>query len=121
MISESAYQVLVTHIEKKVQLEAPDKMRVKDYFVQKRIKRRQYALQEGDVCKVLTFVSSGLLKSFNEDEKGNERISLFASEGWWISDFNSFIHQEPAVLNIDALEDSELLLLHRENYERLMS
>ncbi|MCL7986857.1 Crp/Fnr family transcriptional regulator [Sphingobacterium sp. lm-10] len=84
------------------------------------MKRRQYALQEGEVCKYLTFVSTGLLKSFKIDEKGNERISLFACEGWWISDFNSFIHQEPAVLTIDAIEASELLQISRANYERLL-
>ncbi len=114
------FQELFSHIEEKVTLTEADRLLIAQYFVVKRLRRRQYALQEGDVCNNLTFVARGLLKSFKVDEKGNERISLLAWEGWWISDFNSFIHQEAAVLNIDAVEDSELLLISRDNYERLL-
>lgn len=115
------FNTLFAHIEEKVALSAADKAQIARYFVTKRLRRRQYALQEGDVCKYLSFVQQGLLKSFKVDEKGNERISLLAWEGWWISDFNSFIHQEPAILNIEAVEDAELLLISRENYEQLLT
>ncbi len=115
------FEELFTHIEEKVTLTSADKEQIATYFLPKRLRRRQYALQEGDVCKYLTFVSRGLLKSFKVDEKGNERISLFAWEGWWISDFNSFIHQEAAELNIDAVEDTDLLLISREHYDKLLA
>jgi len=65
-------------------------------------------------------VKKGLIKSYRLDEKGNEHISLFGWEGWWVSDFKSFINQQPAMLYIDAIEDTELLLLSRADYEQLM-
>lgn len=67
----------------------------------------------------LSFVNKGLIKSYRLDEKGNEHISLFGWEGWWISDFNSYINQQPATLYIDAVEDTELFLLSRAAYEQL--
>src|SRR6478735_11227303 len=82
----------------------------KTLFVPKKLRKRQYLLQEGDVCKYQAFVEKGILRSYTIDEKGNEHILQFASEGWWIADLSSFITEEPSVFNIEVLEDSELLL-----------
>ena len=112
---------LLSHVEDKISLTEKEKNQITRYFIPKQIRRRRYILQDGDVCKFLIFVESGLLKSFTMTEKGQEHIALFAWEGWWISDFNSFIHREPAILNIDAIEDSEVLLISRESYEQLLT
>ena len=112
--------VLFNHIEDKVSLTDKDKERIKTFFVPKRLRKRQYLLQAGDVCKYLVFVAKGLLRTYNVDDKGNEHMSVFGWEGWWISDFNSFLSVEPAVFNIDAIEDSDLFMISRENYEALM-
>src|SRR4051794_23598238 len=55
-------------------------------FVPKRLKKRQYFLQEGDVCKYQAFVQKGIMRSYTIDEKGNEHVLQFASEGWWAAD-----------------------------------
>ena len=112
--------VLFSHIEDKVSLTDEDKKAIETFFVPKRLRKRQYLLQEGDVCKHLVFVAKGLLRTYNVDDKGNEHMSVFGWEGWWISDFNSFLSVEPAVFNIDAIEDSELYMITRDNYEALM-
>ncbi len=114
------FGILAKHIRQKVDLSEQDMVLLKTFFVQKRLGKKQYLLREGEICNYLTFVSRGILKSYASDEKGQDRISLFAFEGWWISDFNSFINREKARLNIDAIEDSELLLISFDNYERLM-
>ena len=77
-------------------------------------------LQESDVCNYISFVVQGLMKSYTVDEKGNEHINLFAWEGWWISDFESFIFGNEAKLNIDTIENTTLLVLSRENYEKML-
>ena len=112
--------VLFNHIEDKVSLTDKDKETIETFFVPKRLRKRQYLLQAGDVCKHLVFVAKGLLRTYNVDDKGNEHMSVFGWEGWWISDFNSFLSVEPAVFNIDAIEDSDLFMISRENYEALM-
>lgn len=111
--------VLFSHIEKKVSLNDNDKALIEKFFSSKKLRKRQYLLQEGEISKHLVFVAKGLLRTYNVDEKGNEHMSIFGWEGWWISDFNSFLSGEPAVFNIDAIEDSELLMLSRNDYESL--
>lgn len=114
------FEVLLSHIENKVDITDEQKNLIQSYFTLKKLRRKQYLLMEGNVCKSLSFVSKGLLKSYFLDEKGNEHINMFAFEGWWISDFNSFINQEKSVLNIDAIEETEVLMITLENYEKMM-
>ncbi|MCS3869877.1 CRP-like cAMP-binding protein [Chryseobacterium ginsenosidimutans] len=101
------FKILLTHIQNKVDLTKEEKVELQSFFVFKKLRKKQYLLQEGETCKYISFVRKGLLKSYFLDEKGGEHINLFAFEGWWISDFNSFINQEKAVLNIDAIEETE--------------
>lgn len=114
------FDILISHIQNKVDLPEEHKKKIQSFFTPKKLRKKQYLLQEGEICKCLSFVSKGLLKSYALDEKGSERINMFAFEGWWISDFNSFIHQEKAVLNIDAVEEAEVLMISLEDYERMM-
>lgn len=111
--------VLFAHIEKKVSLSQHDRDTIQTFFIEKRLRKRQYLLQEGDVCKYMAFVAKGLLRTYNIDEKGDEHMSIFGLEGWWLSDFNSFLSGEPALFNIDAIEESELLLISKTDYERM--
>lgn len=80
-------------------------------------------LEVGNVCRHSAFVLDGALKSFTVDGDGKEHILSFATRDWWISDLYSLLTQKPAVLNIEAIADSEILVLSRENqqllYERI--
>lgn len=113
------FDVLFSHIEHKVALSDAEKSAIAAFFTFKKIRKKQFILEEGDICMHLSFVNKGLIKSYRLDEKGNEHISLFGWEGWWISDFNSYINQQSATLYIDAVEDTELFLLSRAAYEQL--
>lgn len=92
----------------------------KTLFLPKKLRKRQFLLQEGDVCKYQAFVEKGLLRSFRVDEKGSDHILQFAVEGWWAADLSSYITGEPSHFNIEALEDSELLLLSKPSWDALM-
>lgn len=111
--------VLFNHVERKVSLSAADKEMISTFFIPKKLRKRQYLLQAGDVCKNLNFVSEGLLRTYNVDEKGEEHMSVFGWEGWWISDFSSFLSEKPALFNIDAIEPSLVLTISLANYEAL--
>lgn len=92
----------------------------KNSFRPKRILKRQFLLQEGDVCRWLAFVEKGASYSFSVDSKGNQHVLRFAFDGWWIADLLSFFTDEPSTLNIEILEDCQLLLLDRKNHEKLL-
>lgn len=113
------FDVFFSHVLKKVSLTEEEKSVLKSFFVAKNLQKKKFLLQEGEVCKYLSFVSKGLLRSYHIDEKGDEHMNLFAWEGWWTSDIYSFSFNETAQFNIDALEDSELLLITRENLDEM--
>ncbi len=92
----------------------------KTLFVPKKLRKRQYFLQEGDICRYQAFVEKGLLRSYTVNEKGSEHILQFASEGWWMADLSSYLTNEPSFLNIDALEDAQLLLISKSSWEEAM-
>lgn len=114
------FEILFQKLEEKIQLTEEEKELCKSFFTPKKLRKRQYILQEGDVCKYTAFVEKGMLRMYTIDEKGNEHIMQFAFEGWWMADQFSFLTGEPAIYNIDALEESELLLLSKQSEEQLL-
>jgi CRP-like cAMP-binding protein len=90
-------------------------------MIPKRVRKGAYLAQEGEVCKYLGFVTKGCLRSFSIDRKGDEHVVQFALEGWWISDLYSFLTGQPSELFIDALEESDVLLIDISSYEKLCS
>jgi CRP-like cAMP-binding protein len=114
------YELFFKKFNEKVPLTADDENTIKNYLTPKKIRKKQYLLQEGDVCKFIAFVEKGALRSYSIDEKGVEHIIQFAPEGWTISDLYSFLTGEPATYTIDALEDSELVLITQSAHEELL-
>ncbi|PWT74141.1 MAG: hypothetical protein C5B59_11760 [Bacteroidetes bacterium] len=96
-----------------------------DYFLSlttsRKLRKKQYLLQAGEVCRYESFVTKGCLRAYSIDEKGKEHIVQFATEDWWIADLNSFLTQTPAFYNIDALEDSELIQIEKNALEQIYS
>lgn len=112
---------LVECIREKVELSATDAETLKSFFIPKKVRKRQYVLNAGDVCQYITFVEQGMLRSFTVDEDGHEHVVQFAIEGWWISDVGSFVSGKEALYNIEALEDSALLHLTKTGMEDLLT
>ncbi|WP_207422740.1 Crp/Fnr family transcriptional regulator [Desertivirga brevis] len=82
---------------------------IRDAFKLKKVRRRQFLVQEGDVCKYICFVKSGALRIYSVNERGQEAVVAFALEGKWMSDWESVVTQTPSRYYIDAVENSEIL------------
>ena len=93
------------------------------YFISllkfKKLKKKQYLVQEGDIVRYDYFVNKGCLRTYTIDERGLEHVVQFSIEDWWTGDMYSFLTNTPARYTIDALEDSELLCLERLALEEL--
>jgi len=89
-------------------------------FQIKKLRKKQYFLQEGDVCRHTGFVVKGALRQFSVDDKGSEHIVNLFIENYWATDRESMIMLTPSRYNIDAWEDSELLLITRADMLDLM-
>jgi CRP-like cAMP-binding protein len=94
-----------------------------DYFTSllkpRKLRRRQYLLQPGDIMRHECFVNSGCLRCYLVDEKGQEHVVHFAIEEWWTGDMYSFLTGQPSAYYIDALEDSEVFLIDKPQFEQL--
>ncbi len=89
------------------------------HFVERRIRKKQYLLQDGEICKHMAFIAKGAMRKYFLDEKGIERIVDLYIENWWAGDRESFVTSKPSVYNIDAWEDCEIFLISRENILKL--
>ena len=115
------YERYFENFNKKVPLTKEEQEQIKTLLSVKKIRKKQYLLQEGDVCKTIAFVEKGLLRSYTVDNDGVEHIMQFAIEGWFISDLYSFLTGEPATYTIEAIEDSELILVSKSAYDQLLA
>lgn len=106
---------------KKVLLTEEDQELIKNYLTVKKLRKKQYLLQEGDLCKVVAFVEKGALRLYRVNDDGTENIVQFALDGWFVTDLYSFFTNEPSTYNIDAIEDSELVLISQTASNELRS
>jgi CRP-like cAMP-binding protein len=86
---------------------------IKTTFIPRRIKKRQYFLQEGEVCEHMGFIVKGAMRQYSVDEKGIEHIVRLPIENWWVGDRESHHMLTPSVYNVDAWEDTDLLQISR--------
>ena len=84
-------------------------------FTPKKFRKRQYFLQEGEVCKYTAFIVKGAMRQYMVDDKGEEHIIQLFIENWWASDRESQITETPSKYFIDAWEDTETLVVSRKN------
>ena len=113
------FDLLLENVSKFIHLESNEEEIFISYLKQKKLKRKQIFLNEGDVCKYSAFVTSGCLRGFTIDKNGDEHVLSFAPVGWWIADMYSLISQRPGILTIEALEDTEIILLSKADQEKL--
>jgi CRP-like cAMP-binding protein len=115
------HNLLLESIAEHVRLTSEEQETIRKYFMPRRLKKRQYVLQEGTVCDRFSFVAKGTLVSYSIDEKGNEHALSFAFEGCWAVDWASLYNHEPSGLTIQTLEASELLQIRAEYQELLFA
>jgi CRP-like cAMP-binding protein len=83
------------------------------------LKKKEFLLRQGDVCKTENFIVKGCVRMYSIDETGLEHIVMFGVEGWWTSDLFSFLTGTVSDYYIDALEETELFQISKPDLERL--
>ena len=106
------YETLFQYIETRsgLQLTEDEHALIESKFHPKKLRKKQYFLQEGDVCRNVAFIVKGAARMFSVDEKGHEHIVRFGLESWWLGDQECFYSLTPSRYHIEMLEDSELLV-----------
>jgi len=107
------------YLEDKISLTEQNFDLIESVSTIKKLRKRQYLLQEGDICRFNAFVCKGFLRYYYVDNKGQEHILQFAPENYWTGDRESLDAELPSKYNIDAIEDSEILLIKKNDFEML--
>jgi CRP-like cAMP-binding protein len=97
-------------------LSESDKEFFKKMLIPKKLRKRQYFLQEGEVCKYVAFIVKGAMRQYTVDEKGDIHIMRLYIENWWAGDRESHINLTPSIYNVDAWEDTEYLQVSRADF-----
>ncbi len=109
-------QVLVKYLERTGKLSAENIALMEKIFLSKTIHKGEFLLREGEIPKYAAFVCKGFLRSYTVDNKGREHIIQFAPENWWVSAKPGAPDKAPSSVFIDAIEDSEVLLIDRDGH-----
>jgi CRP-like cAMP-binding protein len=98
-----------------------EQLLIESCFQPKKLRKKQYFLQEGDVCKYAGFIVKGAMRQYRVDEKGVEHIVQLFIENYWANDRESSTMLTPSIYNIDAWEDTDILLITRADMLDLMA
>jgi len=110
---------LIDYFNNLLPLDDNEKIIVEKIFNERRVKRRQFILQEGDICRHNTYVLEGCFRMYLVDSTGKEHNLQFAIENWWIGDIGSFFTDQPSKLNIEAVENSIILQIKKDDQLKL--
>lgn len=96
-----------------------ERLKVQQAFKVKVLKRRQYFLQEGEVCKYMAFIVKGSMRMYTINDKGQECIVAFGLENNWLTDEESYSMLTPSGYHIEALENTQLLIISNSQLQLL--
>ena len=112
---------LIEYFNRIIPLDEKEIAFVKEIFKERRVKKRQFILQEGEICKHNTYVFEGCFRMYLVDDNGKEHNLQFAIENWWVGDIGSFFTDQPSKLNIEAIENSIILQAKKEDQLKLFT
>lgn len=113
------FKQLYDNISRYIDLSEDELSQFSAPFQLRSFKKKDIVLKEGDYCLFEGFVLNGCFKIYYLNENGFEQTLYFAVEGWWITDIDSLLNNVPSILNIEALMNSEVLMISKKDKEEL--
>lgn len=105
------------HLEKRISVTNAEFTFITKKLSLRTYKKKEMILHAGDVCKHQFYINRGCIRMFHTDEKGHEHVVLFGFDDWWTGDIMSFVTGQPADYSIEALEDTEMIMMDRDDME----
>lgn len=87
---------------------------IDDYFKVKTLKKKEFLLQNENICDFVAFVNSGSIRHFHI-KNGDEKTCDISFENNWVTDFQSFIYETPAIMNLQAMEETTVYFIKKQN------
>ena len=111
---------LIAHINKFVKLDEHEEQLVCDSVNLVEVKKKQFILKADEICRANYFVSKGCMRLYFINRNGQEQITQFGLENWWITDYSSLETGKPSLYYLQAIEDAELISISKKAYEELL-
>ncbi|WP_367331388.1 Crp/Fnr family transcriptional regulator [Sphingobacterium multivorum] len=113
------HQSIIKNVNRHIVLNENELLVFLSRLKKKKIDRKSLILTQGQLCEHIYFVESGALRAFYLDEAGKESTVMFAVKDWWVTDMYCFINEKPAMLTIEAIEDSLVYQLKKSDLDDL--
>lgn len=113
------FDLILKNIAKHVTLEKAEIDHFISLLTVREVSKKKFLLQEGEACTSINYVHSGILRAYCYDKEIHERVIMFAVQDWWITDIQGFSTGKPAIVNIEAIEDSVVLELQKDDLDEL--
>ena len=113
------HNLILKNISKHIDLDKEEVSSFIPLIIMKNAAKKTLLFKEGQVCKDLSYVHSGALRAYCVDKEGREATIMFAVADWWVTDMFCFLNEKPAMMFIEAIEDSCIFQLSKENLEKL--
>lgn len=114
-----AYDLILQNIARHINLTPEEQNHFIALLKPEEIKKKTLILREGQLCNNIYYVNSGILRAYHLDKDGKEATIMFALSDWWITDIYCFINQQPAILFIEAVENSSIVGLQKKDLDQL--
>ena len=111
--------LILKNVAKHISLDENETAYFLSILTEKKYPKKSIILKDGDICSTINFVQSGTLRAFYRSLEGKESTIMFAISDWWITDIACFINQQPAILNIETIEESVIFHLRKEDLDDL--
>ena len=115
-----SFDVLRAYLEARASITSDEFAFMREHFIPTTLPAGEFLQRAGDVSRHATFVATGCLRSYVIDENGKEHLVQFAPETWWLADAASLMTGNPSQYFIDAVEDSDLLLIDPPSHQILV-
>lgn len=116
---ENIYRVIKSYIE----INDEEWTQYSSMFRVKKFKKNEIVLNLGEVCRDIFFVNNGLLRVYFADKNGKEHTFHFTQENNFVTDYESFLKGTKSNYSIQAIEDTETVLMSynmmNDGYENL--
>jgi len=113
------HDLILNNVAKHISLDNEETSRFISLLKERQVAKKDLVLHEGKICHYISFVHSGTLRAYYLDKDGRESTVMFAVTDWWITDMYCFVTDQPAMQNIVAIEDSNVLQLKKADLEKL--
>jgi CRP-like cAMP-binding protein len=88
------------------------------YFESSFLNKRDFLLTDGKVCDFIGFIADGTIRHFHI-KNGVEKTCDISFENSWVTDFQSFTLGTSSIMNLQAMEETTLFIIRKNNLYQL--